>query len=95
MLLKIAHDAECESQGLLIDLRDTEGALSYRDVHQMVGVLTENAESFTHCMAILEDYSERFEKAQFFQVYANERGFAIRAFIDENAAIAWLEACEH
>ena len=90
----MAHDAELEGQGLLIDLRDAEGALSYRDVYQMVQVLIENAESFTRRVALLEDYTERFEKAQFFQAYANERGFAVRAFISEPAAVAWLEAGE-
>ena len=94
LLFQIAHDAELEGQGLLLDLRGAQGALSYRDVHEMIGVLTENADAFTHCMGILEDYTERFEKAQFFQAYANERGFSVRAFVDEDAAIAWLEACE-
>ncbi len=94
LLLRVAQDAELEGQGLLLDLRGAEGALSYRDVHEMIGVLTENAEAFAHCVAILEDYTERFEKAQFFQAYATERGFAVRAFVKEAAAIAWLEACE-
>ena len=94
LLLRIARDAELEGKGLLVDLRGAEGALSYRDVYEMVGVLKENAEAFTHCVALLEDYTERFEKAQFFQAYATERGFAVRAFVDEDAAVGWLEACE-
>ena len=95
LLLQVASDVQFRGQGLLIDLRDAEGALSYRDVHEMIGVLIENEASFTHCVALLEDYNERFEKAQFFQAYATERGFAVRAFIKEDAAVAWLEACEH
>ena len=94
LLLDIARNAELCSHGLLIDLRDAEGALSYRDVHKMIEVLVENADVFTRRLALLEDYNERFEKAQFFQAYATERGFAVRAFVDESAAIAWLEAGE-
>lgn len=92
LLLEIAQDAQLSSKGLLIDLHDAQGALSYRDVHEMIGVLVDHADAFTHRLALLEDYNERFEKAQFFQAYATELGFPIRAFVDEAAAVAWLEA---
>ena len=91
LLLQVARDAELRGCGLLIDLRDATGDLSYRDVYEMVGVLIKHAEAFTHRVAILEDYNERFEKAQFFQAYASECGFSIRAFVDEESAVAWLE----
>lgn len=92
LLLDIVQDAQLSEQGLLIDLRQAQGALSYRDVYEMIGVLVDHSDAFTHRLAVLEDYNERFEKAQFFQAYANERGFDVRAFVDEAEAVAWLEA---
>ena len=94
LLLDIARDAELQSHGLLIDFRVSEGDMTYRDVHELVGVLTEHSDSFTQRIALLEHYSDRFEKAQFFQAYATERGFKIRAFVNEPAAVAWLEEGE-
>ena len=94
LLLDIARDAHLNGRGLLIDLRDALGALSYRDVHNLVGVLVEHPDTFRQRVALLEDHTERFEKAQFFEAYATERGFQVRAFVDEAQAIAWLEQNE-
>ena len=94
LLLEIARDAHLKGHGLLVDLRQAHGALSYRDVHDLVGVLTEHPDAFRQRVALLEDYGERFEKAQFFQAYAQERGFEARAFVDEARAVAWLEEGE-
>ena len=94
LLLDIARDAELQGRGLLIDFRISEGDMTYRDVHELIGVLTEHSDSFTQRIALLEHYSDRFEKAQFFQAYATERGFKIRAFVNEMAAVAWLEEGE-
>ncbi len=91
LLLDITRDAQLQGSGLLIDFRVTQGDVSYRDVHELIAVLTEHPQSFTHRIALLEEYTDRFEKAQFFQAYATERGFKIRAFVDEGSAIAWLE----
>lgn len=89
-----SRNAELQSHGLLIDFRVSEGSISYRDVHELISVLTEHSTSFTHRIALLEEYNDRFEKAQFFQAYAAERGFQIRAFVNETAAVAWLEEGE-
>ena len=94
LLLDVARDAQLRSHGLLIDFRVSKGDMSYRDVHDLIAVLVEHAESFTRRIALLEDYTDRFEKAQFFQAYATERGFKIRAFVDEVAAVSWLEEGE-
>lgn len=90
LLRDVAHDAGLRDHCLLVDLRHTSGDLSYRDVHDLVG-LVEHPEAFEYRVALLERYTERFEKAQFFQAYAAERGFEVRAFLDEPAAVAWLE----
>lgn len=94
LLLDIARDAQLQDHGLLIDFRVAEGDMSYRDVHDLIGVLVEHPDSFDRRIALLEDYNERFEKAQFFQAYATERGFKVRAFVNEMAAVAWLEEGE-
>ena len=90
LLLEIARDAELQGHGLLIDLRVATGQLSYLDIHELVSVLVDHPDQFSQRLALLDRYTERFEKEQFFQAYATERGFRIRAFVDEDAA-AWLE----
>lgn len=95
LMLDIVGDAQLNEHGLLVDLRATSGDLSYRDVHELIHVLTDHPEAFSHRIALLENYTTRFEKAQFFQAYATERGFQVRAFVDEDAAVAWLEEGEH
>ncbi len=91
LMLDVVHNAELNRHGLLVDLRATEGDVSYRDVHELIHVLVENPDAFTHRVGLLENYTDRFEKAQFFEAYAVERGFQVRAFVEEDRAVAWLE----
>ena len=91
LMLDVVHDAELNGHNLLVDMRDVAGDISYRDVHELIHVLVDHPDAFTHRIALLEPYTARFEKAQFFQAYAIERGFEVRAFVDEARAVRWLE----
>lgn len=93
MLRQIATDADSRHRHLLIDVRDaTSTGLSYADVYRLVGMLAEDPVAFSCRIALLDTFREGFEKIQFFEASATEKGFAVRAFLDEAAAVAWLEA---
>ena len=93
MLRQIAADADARHRHLLIDVRDaTSTGLSYSDVYRLVGMLTENPIAFSGRIALLDTFREGFEKIQFFEASATEKGFTVRAFLDEDAAVGWLEA---
>ena len=92
VLRGIAADADTRRHNLLIDVRDaTATGLSYSDVYRLVGMLAEHPDAFSGRIALLDTFREGFEKIQFFEASATEKGFAVRAFIDEAAAISWLE----
>lgn len=92
ILLDVVRDAGLAGHHLLVDLRGATSALSFRDVYQLVQVLVEHPAAFSGRLALLDTYDKSLEKAQFFQSSASERGFQVRAFVDEDAAVAWLEA---
>ncbi len=93
MLREIATDADSRRRHLLIDLRAaTSTGLSYSDVYRLVGMLSDDPVAFSGRIALLDTFREGFEKIQFFEASATEKGFAVRAFLDEDAAVGWLEA---
>ena len=92
VLLGLARDAETAGHHLLIDLREATSELSYAEVYELVQVLSDHPEAFTGRMALLDRYIDRFEKSQFFEASATHLGFHVRAFVDEDLAVAWLEA---
>ena len=91
LLLGLARDAETAGHHLLIDLRAATSELSYPEVYDLVQVLAEHPAAFTGRIALLDRYSERFEKSQFFEASAAHFGFHVRAFVDEPLAVEWLE----
>ena len=92
MLRQIATDADSRYKHLLIDLRDaTSTGLSYADVYRLVGLLAEDPDAFSGRIALLDTFRDGFEKIQFFEASATEKGYSVRAFLDEAAAIVWLE----
>ena len=92
ILRQIATDAASRRRHLLIDLRDaTSTGLSYADIYRLVGMLADDPDAFSGRIALLDTFREGFEKVQFFEASATEKGFSVRAFLDEDAAVAWLE----
>lgn len=92
ILLAIARENEHKGKNLLIDLRGADSHLSYTDVYQLVQVLREHPEAFSGKLALLDTFREGFEQVQFFEAFATELGFRVRAFLDADAADAWLHA---
>jgi hypothetical protein len=89
-----AENAE-KGKHLLIDLREAEASgLSYTDIYRLVEILGDHPVAFRGRMAILDTFRAGFEKVQFFQASATDLGFEVRAFLDEGAAVVWLEAGE-
>lgn len=91
LLLGVAQNADVVGRHLLLDLRNAKGALSFRDVYQLVQVLGERFTAFRGRIALLDKFDEGLEKAQFFEASATESGFDIRTFLNEDAAVQWLE----
>lgn len=92
ILLGIAHENDTAGRHLLVDVRRAEATgLSYTDVYALVGLLSEHPAAFAGRIAFLDTFRAGFEKVQFFEASANEHGFTVRSFLDEAAAVAWLE----
>lgn len=95
LLHGIAEASAAQGRHLLLDLREAEASgLSYTDVYRLVGMLGDHPLVFRNRIALLDMYREGFEKVQFFQASATDHGFEVRAFLDEAAAVGWLEATE-
>jgi hypothetical protein len=90
LLLELAEANAEAHYNLLVDIRDMESDLSYPDVYELAKVLADHAESFQGKTALLDVYDGRFEMTQFFQAAAEHLGFAVKAFIDFEAAVTWI-----
>ena len=64
-------------------------------MYRLVGTLAAHAPTFSCRIALLDTFREGFEKVQFFEASATDKGFAVRAFLDEAVAVAWLERAAH
>lgn len=92
ILLDITQSASTAGRHILFDLRKMRGALTFRDIYQLVQGLTEHPTSFRGRIALLDKYDEGLEKAQFFEASATEYGFDVRTFIDADSASQWLRS---
>ena len=76
---------------ILIDLRHAEDAgISFPDVYRLVQGLSTHPEAFRGRVALLDRYRDGFEKVQFFEAAATEKGYRVLAFVDFEAAVRWL-----
>lgn len=92
VLRAVATENETAGRHLLIDLRAAQAPqLSYSDVCRLVKLLDETPAAFRGRIALLDLYRDSFEKTQFFEASADISGFAVRSFLDEGKAVAWLE----
>lgn len=85
-----AHEAFV---GVLVDLRkihDTD-ALSYPEMYRLVRSLADYPRLSRAPTAVVDVYRKGFEKAQFFESAASDKGHQVRAFVDYEAAMAWLK----
>ncbi len=93
LLLSVARDATIAGRTLLIDLREAQSPyLTFADVYRLVRMLEHHQDAFCGRIALLDRYRDSFEKTQFFEASSGYVGLDVRAFLDEAAAIDWLES---
>lgn len=92
LLLRLAETNSETGLDLLLDLRPAvDNGITFRDVYSLVELLREHPEAFQGKVAVLDLDRPGFEKVQFFQASATERGFQVRAFLEFEAAVRWLQ----
>ena len=75
---------------VLIDCRDTEKDLSYKDAHQVVLVIAEHLEGYTDKLALVNRMWNSLEATQFLCEDAKRYGITCRVFLDDEPARAWV-----
>ena len=92
LLLQLAETNAETGLDLLLDLRPADGTgITYREIYSLVELLRQHPDAFRGKLAVLDTDQPGFEKVQFFQASATERGFQVRAFLEFEAAVRWLQ----
>jgi hypothetical protein len=75
---------------VLIDLRRVQWRLSTTDIYFLAAGLDEHREVFEDKVALLVLPGANFNKAEFFELCAQNRGYRVEAFTNFEDAIHWL-----
>ncbi len=75
---------------VLLDFRITTTSLTITDITILVTLMLNHQDSFRNKLAILTQSGVHIELAKFYELYAWNRGFQVRAFDDFEVAILWL-----
>jgi hypothetical protein len=87
---EIAKAAEgLDKVEVLIDTRSADGQLGAADLWFLADRLAKHRHAFSGKTAVLCPM-ERFDRARFFALLADSRGFDIEAFTSYEEAITWL-----
>ncbi|HSU62553.1 MAG TPA: hypothetical protein VLJ12_01620 [Burkholderiales bacterium] len=90
LLLDVARAAEGRDKiEILIDTRQAEGQLGAADLWFLADRLARHRRAFSGKTAVLCPM-ERFDRARFFALLADSKGFDVEAFTSYEEAIAWL-----
>jgi hypothetical protein len=90
LLLDIAKVAErLEKVEILVDTRDAEGQLGAADLWFLADRLGRHRHAFSGKTAVLCPI-ERFDRARFFSLLAESKGFDVEAFTSYEEALEWL-----
>jgi hypothetical protein len=76
---------------ILIDTREAQGVMSATDLWFLADKLVHYRSTFARKTAVLCPL-EKFDRARFFAMCAENRGFNMRAFADYEQAMEWLMA---
>ena len=94
LLLDIARAAEgVDRVEVLIDTRQTGGQLGAADLWFLADRLAKHRHAFSGKTAVLCPI-ERFDRARFFALLADSKGFDVEAFTSYEEAVAWLSGEE-
>jgi hypothetical protein len=94
MLADVAR--ACVERGIdhaLLDVRNLYTDLKLADVYLLARAFHEVGFRKSNRLAVLHRYNST-EKAEFFAMYAADRGFDVRAFEDFEEAIQWFGSAE-
>ena len=90
LLLEIAKAAEgLDKAEILIDTRRAEGQLGAADLWFLADRLGKHRHAFSGKTAVLCPM-EKFDRARFFALLADSKGFDVEAFTSYEEAMAWL-----
>jgi hypothetical protein len=90
LLLEIAAAAaDLKEHDVVLDMRHVDSQLSAADLWTLSQKLAEYRNVFTRKTAVLCPL-ERFDKARFFAMSAENQGFNIRAFTAYESAMEWI-----
>jgi hypothetical protein len=94
LLLDVAKAAEGRDRiEILIDTRRAEGQLGAADLWFLADRLGRHRHAFSGKTAVLCPIA-RFDRARFFALLADSKGFDVEAFTSYEEAIAWLSGEE-
>lgn len=92
LLMEVASaSASSAEYEILVDLRKAELEMSATDLWYLVAELGNFRKAFSRKTAVLCPHA-RFDRAEFFALCAQNRGFQIRAFTSFENAVKWLVA---
>jgi hypothetical protein len=86
----VAACREHPNHNVLIDSRETTNHMSALEVWQVAASLEKSGLDPEIRLAIVNDPKDAFDRADFFETCAANRGFNIRAFRDFEKALYWL-----
>ncbi|MCY7421639.1 MAG: hypothetical protein LH478_07850 [Chitinophagaceae bacterium] len=79
-----------EEKPMLVDIRNTSSILKKVDVFELASTLIEYGKTFRRKTAILARDDDSFDRANFFELVAKNRGYNVNAFTSFEEAIIWL-----
>lgn len=75
---------------MLVDIRKTSSILKKVDVFELASSLIVYGKTFRRKTAILARDDDSFDRANFFELVAKNRGYNVNAFTSFEEAIVWL-----
>ena len=79
-----------DGKPMLVDIRKTSSVLKKTDVFELASSLIEYGKTFRRKTAILAREDDSFDRANFFELVARNRGYNVNAFTSFEEAILWL-----
>ncbi len=78
------------TDNLLLDVRESRTRMRAFEVFSLVSVFDQMVPPFAGRLAILNRPKDAFDRAEFFAMCAQHRGFEVAAFQDYEEAVHWL-----
>ena len=90
-LTRLLHAAAISgTDNILMDVRESHSRMRAFEVFSLVSVFDQMVPPFAGRLAILNRPKDAFNRAEFFSMCAQRRGFEVEAFQDYEEAVHWL-----